>query len=610
MVHARGVLAILLVGVFTSLALYCGGNSTTTNDGGGDAAIAETGADTSMDAPLGTDAPGPNGNVKFSPGSGPLTGAQTICLYSGATCGDNIDGTAIFYTLDGSPANEASQLYTGPINIPAPPLGRTVVINAVLVQMVNKTLSGCSSTKPCYGVIVQDGMNVKAHLNTNVSCPASGADSCPDTNFDQSDAAVMPPVQHGTCTGSGDLGVRGVPSKAWYYVSQSQPTADPYVNSNLSVEMGLAVTSAVDCGPVTPGSGDTEYLIPAIRDSNLLDGGSGAGCDQCTSFATSFYIAHNNQSGINPADLSEMELDQNQLNATYNAGGYGYGTFNVRSSMSDAPAVVVGSNNYGQWQYSSQTVNWDTFPHFFPSVAPVTHDSPMPFGTLTTGLGTSGCPTNSSFTPGITNSKYHGGENSYGLEPGFLLVDQGTAQAESILLTGTPGGAVTGCVRGAGATSAQSHSPGALASLTVKVQAHATQGPGTANTTVCIGKSAAGNAMYMDYLSLNGNYYGTDAASGPNYKTLMGLGLPQPSITVLDTWGTQSVNSVLQSKVCSWFSASTTYGDDRFFNQKQPYTKPGTGNNATIGIFDMHDNVTASWGIIGSPSQAIYTQSP
>jgi hypothetical protein len=114
--------------------------------------------------------------------------------------------------------------------------------------------------------------------------------------------------------------------------------------------------------------------------------------------------------------------------------------------------------------------------------------------------------------------------------------------------------------------------------------------------------------MYMDYLSLNGNYYGTGASSGPNYQALMGLGLPQPSITVLDTWGTQSVGGVMQSKVCSWFSSGAA--DDKFFNQKQPYTKPGTGNAAKIGIFDMHDNVTASWGIIGSPSQAIYTQAP
>jgi len=566
------------------------------------------------DAPVATDAPGPSGNVHFSPAPGSVSGAQTICLYSGTSCGNNIAGTAIFYTLDASPANEASQLYTGPINLPDASSKRTVVINAVLVQMVNSTLSGCSSAHPCYGVIVQDGMNVKANLNTNVACPSSGTDSCPPANFAQTGAA-MPPVQYGNCDAvpGDDLGVRGVPSAAWYYVSQPQPTADPYVNSSLSVEMGLAVTSAVDCGPGTAGTGDTEFLIPAIRNSNQLAGASGIGCDSCTSFATSFYIAHNYQgttgTTLNPANLSEMELDQNQLNAAYDtATGYGYGTFNVRSSMSHAPSVTVGSNKYGQWEYSNQSGDWETFSHFFPSVAAVTHDSPMPFGKLA-ALGVTGCPSNSSFTPGVTNTLYNGGESSYGLEPGFLLVDQGTSSAESILLTGTPGGPVTGCIRGAGGTTAQPHSSGALASLTVKVQAHATQGAGTGSSG-CTGPAAAGNAMYMDYLSLNGNYYGSGASSGPNYQSLMGVGLPQSSITVLDTWGTQSVGGVTQSKVCTWFFNATTYGDDKFFNQKQPYTKPGTGNDARIGIFDMHDNVTASWGIIGSPAQAIYTQTP
>lgn len=495
MVHARTVLGTLLVGVLTSFAVYCGDDSAATNDGGSDAAITESGGDTA--SPDACVAHGASGNVKFSPAPGCVSGAQTICLYSsGMSCGDNIAGTAIFYTLDGSPANEASQLYTGPITLPDPSSTRTVVINAVLVQMVNTSLSPCSSAHPCYGVIVQDGMNVKANLNTNVSCPSSGPGSCPPTNFDQNDAAVMPPVQYGDCTQAGDRGVRGAPSAGWYYVSQPQPTVDPYINSSLSVEMDLAVTHAVDCGPGTAGLGDTEFLIPAIRNSNQLDGGTGIGCDMCTSFATSFYIAHNYQgdSGttLNPANLSEMELDQNQLNGSYyTATGYGYGTFNMRSSMSHAPSVTVGSNTYGQWEYSNQSGDWKAFPQFFP-VAAVTHDSPMPFGTVAVALDATECPNDSSFTPGVTNPLYRGGENSYGLEPGFLLVDQGTPTAESILLIGTPGGAVMGCIRGAGGTTAHPHSSGAFASLTVKVQAHATQGVGPAAANGCTGHPTRG----------------------------------------------------------------------------------------------------------------------
>ena len=566
------------------------------------------------DAVRPTDGSAPSGSVKFSPPPGALSGAQVICLFSGASCGQNVAGTAIFYTLDGSPASEASELYTGPIDLPSPAAPREVVINAVLVQMQNTTLPGCSPAHPCDGVIVQDGMNVKANLNTNVACPASGIDSCPAAIFAQT-GSVMPPVQHGDCHANpnDDLGVRGVPTAAWYNVSQAQPTVDPFVNSSLSVEMGLAVTAAVDCGPGTAGSGDTEMLIPAIRNPNQVAGATGIGCDRCTSFAISFYLAHDYQgtggSSLDPANLSEMELDQNQLNATYNAArGYGYGTFNMRSSMSHAPSVTVGGNKYGQWEYSNQSGDWESFPHFFPSVATVTHDSPMPFGKMA-AMDATGCPDESSFTPGVTNALYNGGERSYGLEPGFLFIDQGTSRAESILLTGSPGGSVTGCIRGAGGTAAQPHAADALASLAVKVQAHATQGAGLGSSG-CTGPAAAGNVMYLDYLSLNGNFYGTGASSGPNYQALMGLRLPQPSINVLDTWGTQSVDGMTQSKVCSWFSSSTTYGDDKFYDQKQPYMKPGTGHDAKVGIFDMHDNVTASWGVVGSPSQGAFTQSP
>jgi hypothetical protein len=631
------VVSICSAALAASFAVHCGGNHSTSN-GGRDSSIANT--DTGSNAP--TDAPAPGGSVHFSPQPGSASGSQTICLYSGSQCGDDQPGTAIFYTLDGSPANEASQLYKAPIQLPAPPIARTVVINAVLVEMMSTDAPGCSTHVPCYGVIVQDGMNVIDNLNTNVACPGSGTDACPALDFEQAGSA-MPVVQNGNCfeDPTDDRGVRGVPSAGWYSVSRSQPTVDPYVNSNLSVEMSLQVKSAVDCGTTsanTVGTGDTEFLIPAIRNSN--QGSQAAGgtlpsitsiaCDACTDFATSFYVAHDYEgsgsgssaaTNLDAANLSELEMDQNQLNKTYYTAtydpttkvGYGYGTFNMRSSMQDAASVSVttatGTKHYGQWQYSNQSGDWETFQHFFPNVALVTHDSPMPFGQLAVALddAITSCPTTDSFTPGTTNSLYQGGEDSYGLEPGFLLVDQGTGSAESILLTGPPGGPVTGCVRGAGGTPTYQHKAGTFASLTVKVQAHATQGVGTGSTG-CIGPAEAKNAMYMDYLSLNGNYYGTGASQGRDFRTLMGLDLPQPSITMLDTWDTQKVGSATQSTVCSWFFTSSS--DDKFFNQKQPYTKPGTGNGAKIGIFDMHDNVTASWGIIGDPSQAIYMQAP
>jgi hypothetical protein len=558
--------------------------------------------------------PPPSGNVKFSPTAGMITGAQTICLYSGTGCGNNVAGTAIFYTLDGSPANEASQLYTGPISIPAPTTSRSVTINAVLVQMTNTVLTGCTPTHPCYGVVVQDGYIVKSQLNTNVACSATDAPACPAANFNQSSAAVMPPVQHGDCetTPSDDLGVRGVVDAAWNYISLSQPTADPYVNTGLTVEQSLSTAAGKDCGSGTAGTGDTEFLIPAIRTLSVLDSvvpsaPTTNGCDKCTAFATSFYLAHDYEgttsTTLNPANLSEMELDDNQSNATFNsATGYGYGTFNMRCSMDHASPVTVGSNKYGQWEYSSQSGTnngWDAFSSRFSFLsAKVTHDCTLPFGKLA-AIAATGC--GFAFTPGVTNTLYNGGENSYPLEPGILLIDQGLSTAESVLLTGTPGGSVTGCMRGIGGTTAHAHAANALATLFVKVQAHATQDI-TTGATCNVGTSNA-NAMYMDYLSLNGNYYGTAA-----YQPLMGSTLPTSTIAVLDTWPTQTIAGNARSKVCSYFGSSDL--GDRFWNQKQPYMKPGTGNPAKTGMFDTHDNVTASWGIIGVPAQAIYSQAP
>jgi hypothetical protein len=589
----------------------------------GKGTIAGTGA--FFGPPGTTPIPPPTGSVNFYPAAGTIAGSQTICLYSGASCGSNTAGTAIFYTLDGSPANEASQLYTGPISLPAPMASRGVTINAVLVQMTNTTLSGCSTAHPCYGVVVQDGYIVKSRLNTNVACSPAGQGAsnlqCPAANFNQSSAAVMPPVQHGNCDVANvpnpgdppiDQGVRGVVDAAWNYINLGQPTADPFVNTNLTVEQSLATTAGQDCGNGTAGTGDTEFLIPAIRTLSVLNSvvpsaPTTNGCDKCTAFATSFYLAHDYEgttaTTLNPANLSEMELDDNQSNATFNtATGYGYGTFNMRCSMDHASPVTVGSNKYGQWEYSSQngTNNgWDAFASRFSFLtAKVTHDCTFPFGKLA-AIAATGC--GFAFTPGTTNTLYNGGENSYPLEPGILLIDQGLSTAESVLLTGTPGGAVTGCMRGIGGTTAHAHAANALATLFVKVQAHATQDI-TTGATCNVGTTNA-NAMYMDYLSLNGNYYGTAA-----YQPLMGSGLPTPTIAVLNTWPTQTVAGNVRSKVCSYFGSSDL--GDRFWNQKQPYMKPGTGNPAKTGMFDVHDNVTASWGIIGSPAQAIYTQTP
>jgi hypothetical protein len=389
----------------------------------------------------------------------------------------------------------------------------------------------------------------------------------------------------------------------WYYVSQPQPTVDVYTNTKLTVEMDIATTSAVDCSG-TSGEGDTEDLIPAIRVANLNPNRSALGCDTCTAFAVSFYVGHvyegSPASGttLNPANLSELEMDHNQDNATFNsATGYGYGTFNSRCSMDHAAPVVVGGKKYGQWEYSSQNGSnsgWDAYPKRFSSLAAITHDCTMPFGTIAAQSSSStAVPT---FTPGTTNSLYNGGEASYGLEPGILLVDQGTANAESELCVGPAGSPCSSVVRGIGGTTPHAHAAGAFATMAVKIQTHATQDVATSGSG-CIGTSNA-NAMYEDYLCMNGNCYGTSQSLTPLGK----------SVNTLSTWGTQTVSGRTRSIVCSYFGTSSS--GTKFFDQKQPYMKAGTGNAAKTGIFDFHDGVTASWGIIGSPTQAIITQAP
>jgi hypothetical protein len=211
------------------------------------------------------------------------------------------------------------------------------------------------------------------------------------------------------------------------------------------------------------------------------------------------------------------------------------------------------------------------------------------------------------FTPGVTNSRYHGGETAWPLEPGHVIIDAGLSNEETILLLGRWGSTtITGCLRGEGGHTIFSHSSGAKVSMFVKIQVHQTRGVGTGSS--CPGAPAAVNALYMDYASLNGAYYGTSGGVN-NYQTLMGLSLPSPSITVATTWPTQTVSSVVQSAVCSFYE-NNSIGAATAYLQDQPYTKPGTGNPAYIGLFDIHKNWTLSWGIINGPIQATYTQHP
>lgn len=541
----------------------------------------------------------PSGNVKFSPVAGSITGAKTICLYSGSSCGNNIANTDIFYTLDGSAATPASTWYpcagntSGCITIPDPSATRMIIINAVLVQTTSTTASGCSVGSPCVGVIVQDGTNVQSRLKLNLACTST---QCPASNFTNPPATI----QFGTA--SNNNGVRGVISSADFNYGQSEPTVDVYGNTNTAVDYEMATK-----GSTLAGGPDTEYLVNYDSSSQEL---SSPGCAHCTNFDVSRYIAHNYQgtssSTQNAANLADLESDDNLYDSSQGTSTQCgasptvacYGAFNFRCAPADL-TVTVGGIKYGGYQHSSQTSNWKSFQ---PAVTVIpSYDCTYPFGTTSVISDFTSC--NITFTPGAVN---YNSQMSWGIDPGAnLYIDQGTSKAETVHILTTSGNTVLTCIRGLGSNGAHTHSAGALASESVLFQAGAIK-----DTTLAAGGSGAATcttgtrepvAMYYNYMNINGHVYGTAAA-----QVLL------PNTTILGTWGTQSVNGTPHSNLCDYYGLSQIfdYGTGRFFDQIQPYIKFGSGVSALVAIYTQHDNFTAHFGVIGSPAQVVYTQNP
>jgi hypothetical protein len=543
--------------------------------------------------------PPPTGTLRFHLPAGTVHGAQTICIYV-STCGDIPANDEVFYTLDGSAATPASTWYpcksstAGCVIIPATTTTRTVTVNAVLVQMVSTTAPGCSSGSPCIGVIVQDSTLVQNRLKLNLSCSAA---QCPASHFTRAPSSSGSP-DWGSGTGRSN-GVAGVVSAASFEYGMSQPSVDLYGNTNTANDYQMSTA-----GSSSAGGPDTEYLVNYDSASQAL---SSTGCPHCTNFDVSRYIAHaytgTTGTSQNAANLADLESDDNLYDSSQGTSTQCgaspsvacYGAFNFRCAPADLTVTVSGTK-YGGYQHSSQTSDWQSFN---PAVTVIpSHDCTYPFGTVGTMDATT-C--NLTFTPGNVN---YNSQKSWGIEAGgYLLIDQGNASAETVFLINPSGNTVTGangtnCIRGVG-TAAHAHSAGALASMTVLFQAGAIKDTTTGGT--CTTGTREPVAMYYNYLSMNGNVYGTAAA-----QALM------PGTTVLDTWGTQTVNGTPHSKLCDYYGLSEIfdYGTGRFFDQVQPYIKLGSGIVAQVGIFTMHDNFTAHFGIIGSPSQSVYTQSP
>ena len=539
-------------------------------------------------------------------------------------------GVEIFYTLDGSPATEASTWYkcshtqtTGCLTIPTPTATETVTINALAALLICtsgscsvSTTNPCSTASPCYGVLTQDGTDVLANMKTNVTCAKT---DCPTASI-----AAMPNINYGN-SASGDNGTNGAPYQGVYKVGESQPSVDLYGATNSTVEFDQTSNGNTCCGGGS--DADTEILVTVNKATNTSPSGSTTGCDQCKYFAVSYYIAYNYQntvnspltSVLNPATQSEQEMDQNvwdiSLGSVSNCksgANYCYLSFNLRASMYQSPPTTTNGITYGVYEHNGQNGGWKAFPSPRPN-----HDAPFPFGKMAAMSSLTACPTGSSFTPGVTIYKGSSGstlENSWPAEPmGFLLWDMGTSNAETVQLLGPPGGSITGCVRGVGGT-AHTHAANSLATETVLFQYHATHGPASTSSNTCVsGEPKAPDALFYDYVNINNNYYGTAAALSNWFPT---SGNSHPS--VLQTWGTQTVaangNGIAGgtfSSICDYASNSSTFGDpSRYTNQKQVYSKAGSGVTATIGIYDLHDNVTADFGIVGGPSQVTYSIAP
>lgn len=542
----------------------------------------------------------PTGNILVSPAGGTIRGAQTICLYpsNAIGCGQGWpSGVDIFYTTDGSAPTPASTWYgcktnpTGCISLPAPLVARTVTIRSVLVQTSNPVTGA-------QGVIVQDGTNVQSRLKLNLSCTSA---QCAGTVFTN----PFSNTQYGNVTSpaNGNNGVRGVPPAVGYHGGMSQPSVDLYTTTSSAVDYLMSTAgSTVSSGP------NTEILINYDTSTQGL---SSTGCVTCTNFDISRYIAHDYETTSstslpNAAAMGDLESDDNLYDSSRGTSTQCgksptvacYGAFNFRCAPADL-TVTVNGVKYGGYQHSSQTSDWRSF-GTAAAVIP-SHDCTYPFGTITALSNSSGACA-FTFTPG--SLKYNS-QMSWGLDNGaFLVVDFGKPTVETIEILQQTNNIVSQCIRGVGGTP-QTHSGTILAAEFVLFQAGASK-----DTTLAAGGSAAATceygtrepvAMYYNYLASNGVVYGTAAAQA----MLSGY-------TVADTWGTQTVNGTAHSVICDYYGLSPIfdYGTGRFFDQIQPYTKLAAGVSATIGILTQHDNFTAHFGIIGTPSVVVYTQAP
>lgn len=163
----------------------------------------------------------------------------------------------------------------------------------------------------------------------------------------------------------------------------------------------------------------------------------------------------------------------------------------------------------------------------------------------------------------------------------ILLVDN-----EEILCTAASGNTCTASQRGWAGTAPATHAAGALYSGSVHVQYHVTFKPG--DTSVCKEDGTSGTAVecvFIDYLIVNNVKYDFHAI-----------------------YGTQTVGGVSGYSALTVPAYAYTYGIDRVFDQKQIDVASGIGSTsapAQVGEYIDRDNVTASFGVLGSQTYVV-----
>jgi hypothetical protein len=391
------------------------------------------------------------------------------------------------------------------------------------------------------GVAVQNGQATTSDWKTVLS--SSESQSAPYVS-----SYNTPRLDYGPGNNTCADGVCGIPTQIGMVPNQSLPSA---------TGGGTATNFNMTTENLSGAGGGLQVLWP-------YDTGS-VGCDSCTTMIEDFYIWPQYTASINPANVENWELDMNSWNVAIPT--YGYLGASFQCSIID-----------GGWQYNGQHApGWTNFSATgFSSMTKINHDCQLPFGKLSAGI-TSATQQSFTVTPNVTGSV-----TAATVEPGMiLLVDN-----EEILCTAASGNTCTASQRGWAGTAPATHAAGALYSGSVHVQYHVTFKPG--DTSVCKENGSSGTAVecvFIDYLIVNNVKYDFHAI-----------------------YGTQTVGGVPGYSALTVPAYAYTYGIDRVFDQKQIDVASGIGSTsapAQVGEYIDKDNVTASFGVLGSQTYVV-----